>query len=109
MSPRRYAATTSVSSDRSRLEIETTLRRYGATAFAYGWEGSRASIAFKARDRHIRFVLPLPDRDERRFQMSQRGIRKPDAALALWDQACRSSWRALALVIKAKLEAVEAN
>jgi hypothetical protein len=49
----RYAAQTEVSSDRSRSEIERTLRRYGATAFAYGWEGNRAQIGFKLADRQI--------------------------------------------------------
>ena len=41
----RYAAQTEVSSDRSRAEIERTLRKYGATAFAYGWEGNRPRSA----------------------------------------------------------------
>lgn len=37
---------------------------------------------------------------------SGRKIRTTDAANRLWEQACRSRWRALLLVIKAKLEAV---
>ena len=35
---RRYAETTRVQSDKSRVEIERTLRRYDAEAFMYGWE-----------------------------------------------------------------------
>ena len=34
----KYAATTDVPAEKSRAEIEATLRRYGATGFAYGWE-----------------------------------------------------------------------
>lgn len=34
----RYAENTSVSSDRSRAEIEQILARYGAEQFMYGWD-----------------------------------------------------------------------
>jgi hypothetical protein len=53
----RYAADTSVSAESSRAEIERTLRRYGADGFAYGWEGSRASVMFAMQNRRIRFLL----------------------------------------------------
>ena len=43
----RYASDTEVSVEKSRSEIEGTLRRYGATGFLSGWEGSQAMIAFK--------------------------------------------------------------
>jgi len=69
----RCAAQTEVSSDRSRSEIERTLRRYGATAFAYGWEGNRAQVGFKLADRQIRFQLPLPDPDSREFRLTPAG------------------------------------
>lgn len=111
----RYAQSTSVSVEKSRAEIESTLTRYGATAFAYAWQGSRASIQFEAKDRRIRFMLPLPDKTERRFTHAKHARhytekpRTPEAALKEWEQACRQAWRALALVIKAKLEAVAAE
>jgi hypothetical protein len=34
-----YAANTTVAPEKSRAEIERTLRRYGADAFSYGYEG----------------------------------------------------------------------
>src|SRR5262245_44396717 len=37
------------------------------------------------------------------------GTGSPDAAFKEWEQACRQRWRALALAIKAKLEAVESG
>lgn len=43
---RKFAENTTVNSDRSRNEIENTLTRYGATAFAYGWQGQYAVISF---------------------------------------------------------------
>ena len=108
----KYAARTSVSVEKSRAEIEATLVRYGASSFMYGWDFRGAMIAFvidvgAEQKRQVRFHLPLPSRDERRFTQHSRGRRTPDAAEALWEQACRQRWRALALVVKAKLEAVE--
>lgn len=107
----RYAAGTEVSSDRSRSEIERTLRRYGASAFAYAWEGAVAQIAFKLADRQIRFRLPLPDPGSAEFTLTpaKRTRRSPEAAEAAYEQAVRQRWRALSLVIKAKLEAVESG
>ena len=104
----RYAAQTTVASDKSRAEIERTLTRYGATAFMYGWDGPRAVIGFRARDRNIRFVLTMPE--IKQFRTSPTGRWRSDKAMQeAWEQACRSAWRALALVIKAKLEAVESK
>lgn len=110
MSPT-YASSTSVSSDKSRAEIERTLTRYGASTFAYGWQSDAAMIAFTANDRQIRFVLPMPDRASREFTHTpSKGIRRDQAAAdAAYEQGVRQRWRALALVIKAKLEAVEAG
>jgi len=106
-----YASQTDVSSDRSRAEIERTLQRYGARSFMYGWDEGRAVLGFVASDRQVRFVLPLPDRDDKVFtQTPARGTRRtPAAAAEAYEQAVRQRWRALALVIKAKLEAVEAG
>lgn len=108
-----YAANTEVSQEKSRAEIETVLRRYGADAFSYGWEETRAVIAFRANDRQIRFEISMPDKDDPKFRTYKRGFstysRTPDAAKAQFDQACRQRWRALALVVKAKLEAVESG
>lgn len=109
----RYAADTSVSVERSRAEIETTVSRYGATGFASGWMPGRAAINFDMRDRRLRFVLPLPDKKEERFWYTKHRNKfnrqrvSDEQAHANWEQACRQLWRALALAIKAKMEAVE--
>jgi hypothetical protein len=107
----KYAETTSVSVDQSRAEIERTLVRYGADGFMYGWDGNRAVIQFRAHGRFIRFVMPLPDREDEQFTTTpERGFtRSKEAAQKAWEQATRQRWRALALAIKAKLEAVEAG
>lgn len=105
----RYAASTDVSSSKSRDEIETTLARYGADQFLYGWQDQAAVVGFRMDGIHIRFVLPLPDKMDRQFTHHSRGQREATAAAKAWEQAVRQRWRALALVIKAKLEAVESG
>lgn len=107
----RYAENTSVGSDRSRAEIERILARYGAESFMYGWDADRALIGFVKDGRQIRFILPMPNRQDREFTHTpSRGNRRSDAQIEqAFEQAVRQRWRALALVIKAKLEAVEAG
>jgi hypothetical protein len=111
----RYAQDTSVSVARSRAEIEETVTRYGAASFASGMNGSRAMVMFEACGRRVLFQLPLPDRDsfatyEVRIghgSATRTKTRTTEDQTKAWEQACRQRWRALALAIKAKLEAVE--
>lgn len=107
----RYAQNTTVSSEKSRSEIEQTLTRYGADQFMYGWKDGAAVIAFRAKGRMIRFVLPMPDRLAREFTHTPKEgfVRSAESRDKAYDQAVRQRWRALALCIKAKLEAVEAD
>lgn len=104
-----YAANTEVSVERSKAEIERTLQRYGADSFMSGWDQEKAVLAFRLQKRQIRFVIPLPKRDE--FLTTPTGKRRTsqDSIASAWEQACRQKWRALALVVKAKLEAVESG
>lgn len=102
----RYAAETTVSPERSRGEIESTLARYGATRFIYGWQEDAAVIGFEVHGRRVRFVLPLPRADEFVRSAGRGRRRTPDKAV---EQATRQRWRALALAVKAKLETVEAG
>jgi len=92
---RRFAATTRVPVDRTKVEIERALTNYGADQFIQGWEHGRAMLGFRVKDRMVRFELALPEPDSRRQQKI--------------DQETRQRWRALLLVIKAKLEAVASD
>lgn len=106
-----YAENTSVSTDKSKAEIERTLTRYGAEQFIHGWDQERAMIGFRMQGRFIKMTLPLPRKDDPEFRKTPSGRRRrdDDATYKAWKQACRQRWRALALVIKAKLEAVESG
>lgn len=107
-----YAADTSVTPERSRGEIERTLTRYGASGFMYGWDADRAVVGFVVAGRQVRFQVEMPDREDPKFKWSNH---KPprrntvNAQHAAHEQAVRQRWRALNLVIKAKLEAIEAG
>lgn len=87
-----YAAYTKVPAEQTRAEIERTLTKHGASRFAFFMEPDRATIVFDARDRRMRFDLPLVAGDNAKAQRHR-----------------RERWRALLLCIKAKLESVESG
>ena len=83
----KFAARTKVPVEKTKVEIERLVKRYGAKGFVAGWQGDSARIEFLAHDRHIRFTVVVPEQP----------------------QAARQKWRALLLLVKAKLEAVDAH
>ena len=91
-----YAAETRVPVSQSRAEIERLLERHKARQYgtAVDYDKLSARVQFNLHNRIIRFVIALPD--PKRFRVQ-----------AKYEQADRQRWRALLLVIKAKLEAVE--
>jgi len=100
-----YAKGTTVTTDRSRAELERTLTRYGAHRFSYGTEPDGARIMFEAAGRVVRFDIPFPSIVE--FTRSPGGVTRTVAQREkARDQAIRERWRALLLVVKAKLEAI---
>lgn len=104
----RYASQTEVPVDKSKRVIEQLLRQHGADQYHTGWDATRDIIEFGWQGKQIRFVLPRPNREA--FRLSRggwaRNARQIDAAI---EQADRQRWRALYLVVRAKLEAVEAG
>jgi hypothetical protein len=82
-----YANRTKVPADKTRIEIEVLMRKRGADQFLSASDQDRAMLAFRLGGRHMRFVLPLSDTRNA--------------------QHVRSRWRALLLVIRAKLEAID--
>lgn len=106
----KFASTTTVSVEKSRAELEALLRRYKASAFASGWDPTHDRIEFEVSGRRIRFVLPRPDRNAKKYRLDGRGFSRTQKAIDMAvAQADRQRWRALLLVVKAKLEAVESG
>lgn len=105
-----YASNTTVPVEKTRAEIEKLVTKYGATSFVSGFQPGSASILFDMKGRRVRFNLPIPDRNARKFtHVSMWRPRAKDAAQKLFDQEIRRLWRALLLVVKAKLESVESG
>lgn len=106
-----YAEKTSVSVAKTKADIEELIQKAGAGQFISGYRKDVAMIGFSLENRQIRFMLPLPDKQDKQFWYTpeRRNRRTGDQAYAAWEQACRSRWRALYLIIKAKLEAVESG
>lgn len=91
MTTYRYAARSAVSVNQSRGEIETLLLRIGADSVAFMGDASSAAVAFRLRGRNYVIRLPYPGARNDRER----------------DQGIRSLWRALGLLVKAKLIAVD--
>ena len=89
-----YATGTSVPVDRTRAEIEKLLNKYGATGFVYGTTNGQAMLAFEMCSRRLRFLVPMPTPNK-----SRSDEHRVSAEI-------RRRYRALLLVLKAKLEAV---
>ena len=106
-----YAVNTSVSIAKTKADIEELIQKAGASQFVSGNRDNLAVIGFSLSDRQIRFVLPLPEKNSPEFQLTpgRKQRRSDEQAYAAWEQACRSRWRSLYLVIKAKLEAVDSG
>jgi hypothetical protein len=106
-----FAKGTIIAPARSREQIEKLVRAFGASSFASGWEANgAAAITFVAKGRTLRFTVPMPDRKDPKIRLSGRGyersVRQIDDAV---EGEERRRWRALLLVIKAKLESVESG
>jgi hypothetical protein len=83
----RYAQHTRVPVERTKAQIEHELERYGADGFTSGWQGKQEAIGFLVGGLRIQISVERPDDDQER----------------------RQRWRALLLVVKAKLEAVDSG
>jgi hypothetical protein len=89
-----YAADTKTPVTQTRMEIETTLAKFGATAFAFASHPKGATVMFECGGRRVRFELPLQNNGS------------TDAKTA---KHHRERWRALFICIKSKLVAVDCN
>lgn len=97
-----------VSIARSRDEIERLLVRHAATGFLYGEQGEQAMIAFELEGRRYRMMLRYPDVESIEVRRNQYTRSQSDAQRirAAYEQEKQRLWRGLALLVKAKLEAV---
>ena len=106
-----FAAKTTVEARDSRAEIERLLEKHGADAFAYGNADGTATVQFRMQGRIIRFRLAVLSREDKFFTEYWQGrtlFRRSETEIdKRHGQLVRSRWRALLLVVKAKLEAID--
>ena len=115
-----YAEDTKVSVEKSRAELDTMLQRAGAHQRIMGNDdvNGTAFVGFAigtgADMRQVRLTVPLPKFDTYALRPARAGARdqRPTRLTAeqqttAYEQATRSRWRAVVLLVKAKLEAVE--
>lgn len=113
----RYAANTEVPVERSKAELDAVLGRYGATQRMIGSDDvqGRAFVLFSMAGRQVRLEMALPMLEpflKPAAKAQPRGWwqwpddRRRDWAQKQLEQAQRTKWRAMVLVVKAKLELV---
>jgi hypothetical protein len=108
-----YAENTTVSVEKSRAEIERLLTRHKCAKFMAGVDHEQhlATVQFQAHNRIIKFDLTLPNPADPKFKKIKNSYlqRTASGITKVVEQEERRVWRALLLVIKAKLEAVESG
>lgn len=108
-----YAKGTSVSPDKTFTDIRTMLRHHKATAIGTLEIGNAIQLGFQLDNRNIRFTVPLPERASFRYKRINQSKAVAERTTAEMDQSYQQAtaerWRALLLVVKAKLESVESG
>lgn len=91
-----YARRTKVPTNQTRAEIERLLEKEGASARVIGEQAGQAMLMFEMRGWRLKFLLPLPV--TKRADQERKN-----------QQETRRRWRALKIVLVAKLEAVDSG
>jgi hypothetical protein len=118
----KFAATTTVSVEKSEVELKQTLRRYGVGDIATLSRPGLASVMFSKGERAVRFELEVPPLEdlmnawiEQQYPSAARAGRvqkwhyekAQPKAKTQWQQEEKRIWRVLIMVIKAHFEMAE--
>jgi hypothetical protein len=120
-----FAAKTEVSVEKTKTELERLLVKHGAAQYGTAHDDANgfAVVYFALEGRHIRLQVPIPKLDAwpdpkldarqqpRGKKAPQRWSRWGEATRAgwvrqQWGQVCRTRWRCMLLIVKAKLELI---
>jgi hypothetical protein len=110
-----YAAGTTVSVEKSKAELDALLGKHGASSRGIVVDDDRglALVAFQLKGLRYRMEVPMPKPDAfvrpetvPRNWNGMSAAQREDWARRAWDQAMRERWRAVVLLVKAKLELV---
>lgn len=101
-----FAAGTSVSPEKTMMEIRGLLGKHGATRIQTIEDTNNVQIAFALKNRVVRFEIDLPPVTDDEFKPT---YRQRTTRTELWAAETRRRWRVCLLIIKSKLEAVASN
>lgn len=108
--PKRFAEGTNVPTETSRADIERMLTRHGANSFISAWDddNAEAMLMFRMQGRMLRFKICYPtEQDVPNTRLPRtNGKARRTALEKRFESEYRRRWRALHLIIKAKLEIV---
>lgn len=106
-----FANQTSVPVRRSKDEIMAVIEKYGCDGMSMHQTSDAWGIDFYAHGRKVRFMIKHPSEDDPKYKTSHSGRRQRNTGgrKAAWEQDLRQIYRALLLIIKAKLEYVESG
>jgi hypothetical protein len=120
-----FAAHTSVAVDKTKGELERLLVKHGAAQYGTAHDDANgfAVVYFALADRQIRLQIPIPKLDAWPGPKLDTWQQPPGTKLPQgwgrwsestraqwvrgeWEQACRTRWRCMLLIVKAKLELI---
>lgn len=104
----RYARDTYVRVDKSMSDLRKVTLRYGAKEFGVFDGETSCGVIFTFKDIRVKIALVLPTPEETRKNIAGAVMGATQAKQA-HEKAIRQRWRALVLVVTAKLEAVESG
>ena len=106
-----YAQGTTVSVAKTKMDIEIFLKKRKAKNCAAGETGESGIIAFELDGRMIRIEFPMPHPNDPTFKLTPTGRERKneDAVEKALEDERRRRWRALLLILKAKLEAIDSK
>lgn len=103
----RYAEGTTVPIEKTQTELQSLLRKHGAEAIVMGWEGDRHVVGFRMKGRQVQYTVKKPTQTDRAVQYTASGKwRNSWSQEAAIEAEERRRWRALLLIVKAKLELI---
>lgn len=106
MKKTQYAATTTVSVEKSQAEVQSILRKYGANRFGTMEDEGKAYVMFEFKGLAIQMDVPLPLRSD--FIKTDAGRSRKEVQITeAYEQAIKQKWRSLVLSVKSKLVAIE--
>jgi hypothetical protein len=102
-----YAQTTTVSVEKSQLEILSLLKRYGASQYGTGRTEKCNYVIFTVDNLVVRIEIPFVIPEDRLITHTESGKRRDDAVISKKpEQAEMQRWRVKKMLIQAKLEAI---